>query len=132
MLTVKHYVAKSDVEGVGLFCSEGIRKNHVIFKYDFRFVMLISDAEVESLHPAMREAILKYSYRGVGKDRLSGAFYYCVDDSRFMNHSDDPNTLWLPEEEVYIAAHDISANTELTCNYSDFCESGEFCFEFNS
>jgi len=130
MLTIPHYVAQSSISGCGLFCSNEIKRGEVIFKYDYRFVMLISDAEINSLNDGMREAILKYSYRGIGKDRLNGAVYYCIDDSRFMNHSDQPNTQWIPTDEIYVAISDIPADSELTCNYSDFCESGEYCFQF--
>lgn len=130
MLIVNHYVSKSNIEGCGLFCSEDVKKGDIIFRYDYRFVMLISDSEIASLPAAMQAAVLKYSYRGVGKDRLVGAVYYCIDDSRFMNHSEHPNTLWIESDEIYVASCDIPKNSELTCNYSDFCESGEFCFEF--
>lgn len=130
MLTIHHYVAPSTIAGCGLFCTSDLRKGEIVYKFDYRFVMLISDAEIKSLNQGMQEAILKYSYRGVGNDRLTGAVYYCVDDSRFMNHSDTPNTIWIPDTETYVAAHDIPAHSELTCNYKDFCEPGEYCFQF--
>lgn len=130
MLTIRHYVAKSAIEGCGLFCAERIAKGDVIFRYDFRFVMLVSDAEIATLNAGMREAVLKYSYRGTGKDKLVGAVYYCIDDSRFMNHSSDPNSIWVPADETYIAANDVPAHTELTCDYADFCDPSELCFQF--
>lgn len=131
MLTIKHYVAPSSIAGVGLFCAEEIKKGQVIFKYDYRFVFLISDSEIESLPEGMKDAVLKYSYRGIGKDRLTRAVYYCIDDSRFMNHSDSPNTIWMAGDDTYVAACNIKRDMELTCNYSDFCEAGEYCFSFN-
>ena len=77
----------------------------------------------------MRETVLKYSYRGRGSRRLTGAMYYCADDSRFMNHAAAPSTLWQPQADVYVAARDLPAGTELTCDYADFCEPQDCEFE---
>lgn len=130
MMTIRHYVAKSLISGCGLFCLEPLQKGQIVYRFDYRFVMIISNDEVDSLNVGMRESILKYAYRGTGKDRLTGAVYYCIDDSRFMNHSPTPNTQWLDDSETYIATADIPAHTELTCDYADFCEPGEYCFDF--
>ena len=41
----------------------------------------------------------------------------CGDHAKHMNHSDDPNLLDL---ETNVAARDIAAGEELTCNYYIF------------
>ncbi len=128
MILVKHYVGPSKISGAGLFCAEPISKGQPIYEFDYRFVQLIADSEIELMPEPMREAVYKYSYRGRGKDRLQGAVYYCADDSRFMNHQDTPSTIWIEEKNIYIAARDLPENSELTCNYSDFCDEGDMCF----
>jgi SET domain-containing protein len=130
MFFVEHYVASSEIAGVGLFSKNDIQKGELIWAFDFRFILLISDAEIAAMPPPMQASVLKYCYRGLGKDRLVGAYYYCADDSKFMNHAADPNTTWLAEGDRYIAARDIAAGTEITCSYADFCTEGEACFAF--
>jgi SET domain-containing protein len=128
MILVRHYVGPSRISGSGLFTAEPLSKGQLVYKFDYRFVQLIADSEINLMPEAMREAVYKYSYRGKGKDRLVGAVYYCVDDSRFMNHEDEPTTLWVEDDDVYVATRDLPANSELTCNYSDFCDKGDLCF----
>ncbi|WP_428309677.1 SET domain-containing protein [Hydrocarboniphaga sp.] len=129
MILVPHYVDRSAIEGLGLFCAQALKAGEAIYRYDWRFVMVMTDAEVRELPAAMQQAVLKYSYRGRGARRLSGAMYYCADDSRFMNHSDAPSTLWREEAGVYVAARDLPAGSELSCDYRDFCEPEDCEFE---
>lgn len=130
MMLVDHYVSASEIEGVGLFAGCDIQEGQSIYKFDYRFVMVLSLAEVRDMTPAMQKAVLKYSYRGIGRDRLTGAVYYCADDSRFFNHSDNPNTKWIEGEECYVATRFIPANTEITCHYGEFSEPGDAVSDF--
>lgn len=128
MLLIRHHVGASKISGCGLFTSEPLHKGQSIYEFDYRFVQVIADSEIELMPSAMREAVYKYSYRGKGKDRLVGAVYFCADDSRFMNHEDNPSTIWINDKNIYIAARDLPENSELTCDYSDFCEKDDLCF----
>lgn len=128
MILVKHYVGKSSISGAGLFTSEAIETGQPVYEFDYRFVQIIADSEIALMPEAMREAVHKYSYRGKGIDRLVGAVYYCADDSRFMNHQVPPSTLWISEKNHYVAARSLPAGSELTCDYSDFCDENDMCF----
>ncbi|MCK9384646.1 MAG: SET domain-containing protein [Nevskia sp.] len=129
MMLVPHYIASSNIEGVGLFAAANIAEGTRIYQFDYRFVMIISDAEIRTMPDAAQQAVLKYSYRGKGRERLVGAVYYCADDSRYFNHSNFPNTRWVEGEDVYIATADIPAHTEITCNYGEFTEPGDWAIE---
>ncbi|EIT69270.1 MULTISPECIES: SET domain-containing protein [Hydrocarboniphaga] len=129
MLLVAHYVDRSPIEGLGLYCARDLRAGEPVYRYDWRFVMVMSDAEVRALPEPMRESVLRYSFRGRGEARLTGAMYYCADDSRYMNHADQPSTLWIAERNEYVAARDLPAGSELTCDYRDFCEPEDCEFE---
>ncbi|MDB5970948.1 MAG: lysine methyltransferase [Hydrocarboniphaga sp.] len=129
MILVPHYVDRSAIEGLGLFCAAALQTGQAIYRYDWRFVMIISETELCELPEAMQQAVLKYSYRGRGTQRLSGAMYYCADDARFMNHADEPSTLWDEDQGQYVAARDLPAGAELTCDYRDFCEPEDCEFE---
>ena len=125
MMLISHYVASSAIEGAGLFTAQDIQEGEVIYRFDYRFVMVVSEAEIREMPAVMQAVMLKYSYRGKGRDRLNGAVYYCADDSRFFNHSDAPNTRWLEESDCYVATCFIPAKTELTCDYGEFSEPGD-------
>lgn len=125
MILVPHYVAQSAIAGAGLFAGADIEKDEIVYRFDYRFVMVICDSEIQAMPEAMRAAVLKYSYRGKGRDRLAGAVYFCADDSRFMNHSATPNTRWLEHSDIYIATRRIPKDTEISCDYSEFCEPGD-------
>jgi SET domain-containing protein len=128
MLLIRHYVGASRLEGAGLFCADAIAEGTVIWRYDSPFLVKLSNAELQALPEPMREAVWKYSFRRRGAQRLHDGVYFCADDARFMNHSDTPNTRWRPETDDYVAATDLPAHTELTCDYRDFCEPDEIGF----
>ena len=130
MILIPHYVASSAIAGAGLFAAVDIQEGETVYQLDERFLLVIRDEEIQAMPAAARAATAKYSYRGKGADRLQGAVYYCADDSRFMNHSDQPNTRAIGNGEVYVAARFIAAHTELTCDYSEFCDPADLCFDF--
>jgi hypothetical protein len=132
MLLIRHYVGVSGVAGAGLFCSEALPRGTRIYEYDPRFLIEISQAELARLPEAMREAVLRYSFRGRGAKRLTGSVWYCADDSRFMNHADPPSTVWDEAAQAYLASADLPAHSELTCHYLDFCEPEDLDFVLDS
>ncbi len=122
MLHVPHHVGASSIAGVGLFASTPIARGALIYSCDPRTLRILTEDELATYPPAIRDSMLRYCYRGRGAQRLSGAYYFCIDDARFFNHSDRPNCLWQPLQEHYVAARDIPAGTELTCDYLEFSE----------
>lgn len=122
MLHVAHHVSASPIAGVGLFATEFVPAGQLIYSCDPRTLRVIAQTEIEAYPAPVRDSMLRYCYRGRGVDRLREAYYYCTDDARFFNHSDQPNCLWRAEAECYVAACDIAPGTELTCDYFDFSE----------
>lgn len=129
MLVIQHHVAMG-IHGLGLFTLETLKKGQLVCNADYRMVKEIPEAEIASYPPIMQAYFQKYSYPGVGADALDGAVYYNMDDTRFVNHSEHPNLLYQPDSATYVAAQDIPAGTELTCDYADFCPRGAYCFNF--
>lgn len=130
MLIVNYFVGPSKF-GVGLFSAQSIKKNEVVCNSDYRFIQILRESEIEKLPSVMKQVIQKYTYHGIGNDRLIGSVYYNTDDTRFINHSDNPNLIYIKKEEVYLANCDIQIGEELTCNYEDFAVRGEACFNFS-
>ena len=120
MLLVSTYVAASEIEGVGVFAAAPIRKGAPIWRLDTDFDRLIPADAYDSMPETMKELIDRYAYPSPDKP---GYLVYEVDNGRFMNHSDTPNT----DFSGYgggTASRDIAAGEEITCNYSEFY--GEF------
>jgi uncharacterized protein len=126
MLLVKTYLAPSSIEGLGLFAAENIAKGAVVWEFA-PLVDKLFDAEfIASLPPPAQEMCRRYSYL----DSKHGAYVYCGDDARFVNHSDAPNTegRYPPHNKFGfdIAVRDIAAGEEITCDYRSFdAESSE-------
>jgi len=111
------------VDGIGVFCSNDVKKGELVYKFEWDFVLIISEGEIDEMLPHQQEMMRKYSYYGKGKDRLTDEVYFCTDDSRFLNHSDKPNLHCL--DDCYFASCDISEHSELFCNYREFTEPGD-------
>ena len=121
MLLISTYVAASNIEGVGVFASGPIRKGSLIWRLDTDFDRLIPAERYPSLPPYLKELLDRYSYPSPDRP---GFLVYEVDNGRFMNHSDTPNTNF----SVFgggTASRDIAAGEELTCNYHEFYEGFE-------
>ncbi len=116
MLLIKTKIGPSKIEGIGLFADEFIAKGTMVQKFQPGFDLVISENEISKLSEPAREQFLKYAYKN-----KTGNYILCFDNTRFLNHSDNPNLISDdPDEEVDFAARDIQAGEELTVNYKDF------------
>ena len=120
MLLVNTYVAPSSIEGVGVFAAEPIPKGTLIWQLDPDFDRLIPMSRYQNAPPHQRVLFDRYAYPSPD---LPGFLVYEVDNGRFMNHSQDPNTDFSDSGGAR-TIRDIAAGEEITCNYSDFY--GEF------
>ena len=121
MLLVSTYVAASDIEGVGVFAAAPIRKGETIWRLNPDFDRLVPAEAYETMTEAMKELIDRYAYPSPDRP---GYLVYEVDNGRFMNHSDTPNTDF-SQYGGGTATRDIAAGEELTCNYHEFYEGFE-------
>lgn len=120
MLLVRTTLGPSSIHGIGLFAAEPILKGVVLWRYHPSVDRKLTEAELESLAPPCREQMRRYTYREKG----SRLYVLCGDDARFFNHAQEPNCVDTDDspEGLTIAARDISAGEELTCDYSLFDE----------
>ena len=115
MLTVKTVVRPSSIEGLGLFADQDIPAGTVIWEFVEKFDTTYTNEEFEALPKSAKPHVRKYSYFC---PELS-LWVLCGDDARFMNHAAVPNTFEEPGTRS-IAARDIAAGEELTCDYTQF------------
>lgn len=120
MLLVKASIRPSPIHGLGCFTEEPIRKGQVVWRLDPRLDPLIPYEELCAFPPNIQDFLGMYGYVTLREGRK--VIVLCGDHSKHMNHADDPNCLdaFIGGVEVNIAARDIAAGEELTCNYYSF------------
>jgi len=110
MLRVKTKLKESAINGIGLFADEFIPKGTVIFKESI-FTKKFTEQEYEQLPQLQKEYIKHYCYF------LDDVWKCSLDNDRFMNHSDNPNTIE-PDTLTTVASIDINIGDEITTNYN--------------
>ena len=114
MLLVDATVGPSSIQGLGLFANQFIPKGTKIWIFAEGFDVELTEAQIEKLSPAAQKQVWKYAYRYPGTD----THLLCGDDSRFTNHSNDPNTR-CRDDHTY-ATRDIQSGEEITSDYAEF------------
>jgi SET domain-containing protein len=116
MLLIPNYVGPSAIEGVGVFAAGPIAKGTIIWAFDDRFDHVLSPAEIAVLGEQQREFVERYGYSHTLRPELT---ILELDNGRFMNHSDAPNTEFT-DPHIGWAIRDIAEGEEITCNYAEF------------
>ncbi len=117
MLLVKTHIASSPLHGIGLFADERIAKGTKIWRFEPGFDVQISKEEYESLPEVSQKFLLHYAHLD------ENVFVLGSDNGRFMNHSDNPNTVGVESADGYgetLAARNILPGEEITGDYYDF------------
>ena len=119
VLCVQAGIGESSLHGRGLFAHEDIPAGSVIWRYDPVFDLTVSEDMIRTLPLPSQTQMIRYCYHC--KD--TGFYIISSDDSRFMKHSDTPNTCEDFGEGAHgttIALRDIEAGEEITTNYCDY------------
>ncbi|MFQ5563900.1 MAG: SET domain-containing protein-lysine N-methyltransferase [Parvularculaceae bacterium] len=80
------------------------------------FDLLLPAGVIDGADPAVREHLIRYAYPR-GPDR--SFVVYEIDNGRFMNHSDTPNTDFTSSDRGF-ANCDIAEGEELLGDYREF------------
>lgn len=120
MLMVKTRLAPSPIAGIGLFAGEAIAKGTVTWRFMAGYDRMLTAREIAGIPEPARSSLLDHAYL----DAATGLFVLCIDNARFMNHADDPNTAGVHENGGIdghdVATRDIAEGEELTCDYRIF------------
>lgn len=111
MLLIKTRLGNAGHKGLGLFSEENIEKGTVVWKEHPLFHSVILYSEFIKLNGLQRNYLEKYATY----NKNDCSYFLDLDDSRFMNHDDDPNVEFLYETGT--AIKNIHAGDELTCDY---------------
>jgi hypothetical protein len=118
MLLISTYLDSTYSKGIGLFATDFISNGTTIWKFDSAFdrEFIIKDFE------QINECVFKF-IKIYGSHISDEKWHVCLDNARFMNHSDNPNIIFSTDESndiVGIAIKDINKGEEITANYKDF------------
>lgn len=114
MMRIKTYLDKTERGDLGLYAAQNISQGTIVWVYDEGFEKIFTDEEVNNMSILTKEYVKKYSYQK-SDDKT---WVLCIDDNKFLNHSDAPN---LEDFETHsVAVVDIKKGQELTCNYYGF------------
>ena len=111
MLLVKHFISTSQIHNLGLFIGEPVMRDRKIWRFEPEFDVEIPAEMLARFGRSFRDVVLDCAeYFG---DRE--VYRLGNDADIFMNHSDQPNLL--DRGDTMVAARDIAAGEELTCDY---------------
>jgi SET domain-containing protein len=116
MLLIKTSIRPSLIHGIGCFTEENIQKGRVVWEFDERIDLRIPVSDLSEFPAPIQEFLQMYGYAEMYREQK--ILILCGDNSRYFNHSDNPN---LKDTKFNnIAVRDIQAGEELTCNYYSF------------
>ena len=118
-------VRPSKIHGLGLFAKKFIPKGTVWWYARPQDVIIITKEQFLTLDVSVKtilmnnfmECLLTYSYY----DEILDALIFCLDDSRFVNHSFNPNSGTEDEHALNaIAKRDIHPGEEITEDFTRY------------
>ena len=114
MMLVKNYVAPSAIQGVGVFAGERIPKGTRIYEYVEGVDIVMTREQTAAYGAEFARFMRIFAY----VDPVDRTMVISIDNSRFMNHADHPNTDW--DQHFGWATQDIEIGEEITCDYYNF------------
>lgn len=115
MIVVKTFLKETKHKGIGLFAGQFLPKGTIWWKETLNFDKIITNDEYFVANELEREFYDTYMFV-----KSDGTMYMCVDNARFINHSNNPNTTNAGNDCV--TSRDIKVGEELTCDYREICE----------
>ncbi|HEY5157997.1 MAG TPA: SET domain-containing protein-lysine N-methyltransferase [Anaerolineales bacterium] len=115
MFVVRTNLRPGRIHGIGVFAEKPIKKGQLVWKFDTRLDLRIPVAELPFLPADAQEHIrIRACAEMVTGQRV---MTLCGDNSQYVNHSSHPNLLDSEDGLQKLAAWDIAAGGERTCNY---------------
>lgn len=126
-MKVRTKITISSIPGAGLGCfaEEFIPAGTMIWEFSHGFDKCFTEKELQMVSRIEREFLEKYSYKH------GGDYFLCVDNGRFINHSDSPNTWESKESQATYSLTDIRPGEEILSDYRNFgCTTEDLEFNF--
>jgi SET domain-containing protein len=116
MMLVKTYIKESTIPeaGLGCFAAEFIPKDTLIWIFNPSLDRDLSEHQLGGFSSLEKDFIKTYAYKH------NGYYYLCIDNGRFINHADNPNTYESKQMQATYALKDIAEGEEILSNYAEF------------
>jgi len=111
MLIIKTKLKEFPQKGIGLIADQNIKKGEAIWIYHPMIDITIKEKDVP------KEA--KDFFETYAVEEKKGEYFLNIDNARFMNHSDNPNTKSLGHHKNNITTRNIKKGEELTIDYRE-------------
>ena len=85
-LIIKTYIKETLNKGIGLFSNQFIKQGEIMWIYENNFIKRYTLEEFNKMEPLQKEFLEHY-----GVIEFDGMWLLDLDDTRFINHSNDPN-----------------------------------------
>jgi uncharacterized protein len=121
MLLIKTHLKEVEGKGIGLFSTDFVAKGNTCWSSNEDLDRIIFPSKLKFIGPIQLEFLATY-----GCVLEDGSIHICLDNARFINHSEDGNVKdGLDEFNNFIfkAIRDIEPGEEITTDYADICES---------
>ncbi|MBU2109570.1 SET domain-containing protein [Patescibacteria group bacterium] len=120
MLVVKTKLGLSKLNGIGLFADQDITKGTTVWKNNPELSFIkFSQEEWKRRERELSEECFKQIKNYGYKYKKDGNYYLDIDNTRFINHSRNPN-LVEDESKNDIAIKDIKKGEEILMDYTSF------------
>ena len=126
MLTVKTYIDKSPIAGMGCFAAEDIKEGDLIWELNPFLDRIYTEENLKFMSELEVNFVKTYAYLH------NGLYFLCIDSARFFNHSSENyNTLDPFNEYKTYALRDIKKGEEILSNYGTFGGPEDVDFNMN-
>jgi SET domain-containing protein len=116
MLLVKTRIARSSLHGLGLFADQFIPAGTHTWRFEPQLDLEKTAEQISQFPENVQEWFKQYAYL----DFHTHSYILCVDDARFMNHSECSTVrpdYSLDRYGVDVAVRDIAIGEEITTDY---------------
>lgn len=116
MLLVPTHLAPSPIHGIGVVCESFIPQGSVVWQWHEGVDRRMSPEVVAALPESCQGFLRRFGWVE------GGQYFICIDNERFINHSDTPNCEILADGNTAVATRDIQVGEEITQDYRTFDE----------
>src|ERR1700759_5401820 len=112
MFIIQTYVAPSSVHGNGVYAGETIAEGQPIWRFAPGLDLVVPFDVIANAPQAFQDYMEMYAYRS---PQMEGGMILSCDHAKFLNHSDDSNTVI--DGTTTFARRAIAKDEEITCDY---------------
>lgn len=125
MILIRTKLGVSNVQGIGLFADQDIKKGDLVNKDKDQWATIrYTEDQWRELEKSLSKESFRQIKRYAFKNKSDGLYCLNLDDIRFINHSKTPNIATVGENDV--ALRDIKRGEEITIDYNTFYDDEYF------